>query len=86
MYIQLSSRSPGTSGRETRLAQYEFISSFCVPSQKYYLGFYTGFFPSGGKWHYYHSVCSTLILGGSGGMLPQEIFNFTTSKTASGGF
>ena len=25
-------------------------------------------------WHYYHSVCSTPILGGSGGMLPQENF------------
>ena len=42
-----------------------------------YAGFYTGFFPEergGGEWHYYHSVRSMPILGGSGGMLPQENF------------
>ena len=37
-------------------------------------GFYTGFSPRGGKWHYYHSVCSMPIIGGSGGMLLQENF------------
>ena len=32
-------------------------------------------------------VCvSTPKLGGSGGMLPQENFEFTTPETASGGF
>ena len=35
-----------------------------------------------------HSVCMCkhVHLGGSGGMLPQEIFNFTTPEIASGSF
>ena len=38
-----------------------------------YQGFIQDFSP-GGEWHYYHSMHSTPILGGAGGMFPQENF------------
>ena len=47
-----------------------------------YAGFYTGFFPREGK--FYNSV-NMARLGGSGGMPPRKIFDFTPSETASGG-
>ena len=35
MYVQLSSRSPGAPGHETRLARYELLGSFlCAKSPK----------------------------------------------------
>ena len=52
-------------------------------------GQFQGIFAQGGKYQNsndYDGVRSTPRLGGSGGMLPQENFESTTSETASGSF